>query len=57
MNVVIRGKEILLKNLRFEGRHHQNSAYHGVIVRGGGEIGEDPVLEVLIDDLVNNHMS
>jgi hypothetical protein len=26
-------------------------------VRGGGEIGEDPVLEVLIDDLVNNHMN
>jgi hypothetical protein len=44
-----------MRKLCFECRHHQNSAYNGVIVRGSGKIGEDPILEVLIDYLVSNY--
>ena len=36
---------------RFECRHHKDGAYDGVVVRCGGEVGEDPIFETRINDL------
>ena len=41
----------LVFEVRFESRHHQYGAYGGVIIGRGGEFREDPILQILIDDL------